>query len=451
MIWPFRPRSPLSLTHKVACERRFAKAARLLGRQRIPESAILTPQDLNAIVTDCAVEVLPERLFAFVGKRLPLPDRPVTVGWGHENDMTIDGVAQGYVCDTDEAGLVTAIDFDPALAEFPYRLAGVVAAATSEYLLWNESLSESAPPGTYEILPLFFGFGPVMANAALHELSSADMNWERWETSRVGVVSSLEFGYTMALADWSLGTAYCDIASTMRLDARETLEQGLRFLEKTDDCCFEKEVFDSVSQDLNSAAASRLRSDSSSRKLGTLHDLLEVERIPLELAEPITEQLNHREEEIQRISATALGRCDGLARPVHDELLMMSEDASVLVRRAAVSSLRPGYDNDDRVLETLSALLRKADATTATVCISTLLKYESWPDDLVDSLLKALSCMVLSLGSSELLYGVELLNRLDDNPAALLHQHFEGDPSALAIFDELLTAFQSAQTSESDL
>ena len=446
MIWPFKPRCPLSLTHKVACERRFAALARLPGRRRSTDTAVLTAQDLDAVIRGSSPDQLAEQIFAFVRNRFPCPDRPISVVSGISDAMTTNGAAVMYACDVDDSGSVDAIRVHPALTEFPERLAGVVTAATAECFLRSEHPTDSVPVGAFEILPVFFGLGPIMVNAALHEFSEGGAGFDRWDLSRVGHVSSLEFGYTMALADWALQTGNHDVSEMMRLDARDTLLQGLRFLEKTGSCYFDRDVIESGSQPTTSDAAARLRSSDNSRTLGTLHDLVLMDAVAEDLVEPITEQLNHREEEIQRLAAAALGRCASLTRPVHDELLMMAEDAPLTIRRAAVAALRPGFENDDQVLETLSHLLKNADATSAAICIQTLLKYTSYPDGLIDSLMKGLSCMVLTLGSTELQPGVNLLCKLTNDATAAIHRHFDGDPTALAIFDEILEMSAAPET-----
>ena len=440
MIWPFRPHPPLPLASKVGCERRFATVARLLGRHRITSRGVLTPTEIDAIVADCDRDILPRRLFEFIKDRLALPCCSIDVGWGDPDDLTLNGQALHYRFVLDDAGQVTRLGLHPEVHDLPYRLAAVAAVAAvaaAESLIKSESPAESVPQGTFEILPLFFGFGPIMANAALREAvdqrsAVTEMPWER---SRVGTLSPLEFGYSMALADWSLGTDHNAVASLLRPDAKEGLQQGLRFLGKTSDCSFEQDFLDRSPDDSLAFRLAQLRNRSGSVQLGALMNLKSAAEINGELVDAVADLLRHREPEIQQLAATILGRCESVPRAIHDELGILAEDGPGALRRAAISALRPGFENDGDVVDVLTDILRRCDPATAAVCVNTLLKYNSHPEHLIDALLKSLGSMVSS-GTGDLRLGVELLRRIHDDPSFALQEHFTDDPTALAILDE---------------
>jgi hypothetical protein len=441
VIWPFRPHPPLPLLQKVECERRFAAVARLLGRGRVPAASVLTPADIDVVVADCALEELPDRLFAFIANRFELTSSSVEVGWNDPDDLTVDGRSLHYRMEFDDAGQVTAIRLHPEANDLPYRLAGVTAVAVAEYFVQVNSLAETVPRGAFEILPVFFGFGPIMANAALREAveqhsAVTDMPWER---SRVGTVSAIDFGYSMALFDWMFDADHNDVVSVLRPDSKESLGKGLRYLQKTVDCSFEKDFLERSSGDSVDILAEQLRHSSSSMQLRVLMDMYAADEIDVDLVGAVAELLHHREVEIQRYAALILGRCHSLPRAIHDELVIMAEDGPVVLRRAAISALRPGFENDSDLLELVTGVLRRCDPTTAASCINMLLKYDSHPEHLTDSLLKSLGSMVSS-GGGGLELGVELLRRIHGAPAAALQEHFRDDPTALAILNEQMNA-----------
>ncbi|MCP4855965.1 MAG: hypothetical protein GY903_15895 [Fuerstiella sp.] len=441
VIWPFQPHPPLPLASKVECERRFSTVARMLGRHRIPSATVTTPHDIDAIVTDCDRDILPTRLFAFIGSRLALPGRSIDVDWHDPGDLTVNGRALPYRFVLDDAGQVTAIGLHPDVDDLPYRLAAVMTVAAAEYFIMTESPAESVPEGTFEILPLFYGFGPIMANGALREAAdqccgATQMPWER---SRMGMLSPLEFGYSMALADWSLDAGFLDVGSVLRLDAREGLEKGHRFLRKTGDCSFEQDFLDRLPDNSVSSRLEQLRHPNGSMQLGAMMDLHAADEVDPGLIDAVAELLHHREVEIQRVAALILGQCQSVPRAIHDELVIIAEDGPVVLRRAAISALRPGFDNDVDLLEIVTDVLRRCDPTTAAVCVGTLLKYDSHPRHLIDALLKSLGSMVSS-GAGNLQLGVKLLQRIHDDPSFALQQHFGDDPTALAILDEQMSA-----------
>lgn len=181
----------------------------------------------------------------------------------------------------------------------------------------------------------------------------------------------------------------------------------------------------------------QLRHDSGSMQLGAMMDLHAADEVDPDLIDTVAELLHHRELEIQRLAALILGQCKSVSRAIHDELVIIAEDGPAVLRRAAISALRPGFENDGDLLEVVTDVLRRSDPTTAAACVKMLLKYDSHPEHLIDALLKSLGSMVSS-GSGNLQLGVELLQRIHDEPLSALQQHFVDDPTALAILDEQL-------------
>lgn len=439
MIWPFKPHSPLPLASKVTCERRFVAVARMLQQQPLVIPAPITPQEFDPIIAGCGHEELAERVFQFIAGRV-LPNTTFNVHWADDDDaLTVDQKTLLYRV-VENADNPPSVFFHQSLGESPYRLAAVAATAAAESLLRSKSATATVPKGALEVLPTFFGLGPLMANAALHEATETDqaslLHMHTW--SRNGTVSSLEHGYTMALADYSLSSGYEAVVNQLRPDAREGLQKGVRFLSKTADCSFQTECLSSTPVFSTSDCTARLRARSSSTQLSTILDLYSQDSIAEELIPSVTPLLNHSELDIQQIATLTLGRCKTLSQPMHDELLIQAQNGPVTLRRAAISSLRPGYDNDDCVQELLTEILFRGDATTATTCIRTFLKYETHPPDLSEAVLAALRKMVLKSDTPELADGLTLLKQVHDAPAQAIQQTFEDDPSALAIFDELL-------------
>jgi hypothetical protein len=443
VIWPFKPHAPLPLASKVTCERRFAAVGRMLGRDRIATPAAITPLEFDPIIKDCEAEELLTRVFGFIANRI-LRNTATNVEWGDDAALTVEDRTFVYriVEKTDNP---SAILFHSSLAAYPYRLAAIAATAASEYLIRSESLAASIPKGAFEVLPTFFGFGPLMANAALHESSEELQLWHINNWSRNGEVSSLEHGYTMALADWSLSSSYEAVLGQLRLDAQEGLRKGIRFLTKTSDCSLAPDFLNNAPDLSTSTCIARLQARGSSVQLATVLDVHAQERITEDLIPAVAGLLNHSELDIQQIATATLGRCENLAQPLHDELLIQSQNGPITLRRAAISALRPGYENDDSVQDVLTEILFRSDAATATACVRTFLKYETHPENLADAVLAALTKMVLTAGTAELVDGLTLLGKVHSDRSQVINETFNDDPSALAIFNEILESDSSTE------
>lgn len=438
MIWPFKPHAPLPLASKVTCERRFVAVARMLQQNPMVVPAPITPQEFDPIIAGCDEDELVERVFQFIAGRI-LPNAKIDVSWTDDEALTVEDKTYLYRIVQDSESPPTVF-LHRSLSESPYRLAAVAATAAAESLLRSKSATATVPRGALEVVPVLFGLGPLMANAALYEITETDqttlLHMSAW--SRNGEVSSLEQGYTMALADYALSSGYEAVAEQLRPDAREGLQKGIRFLAKTSDCSFQPEFLNSSDHLSVSEQTARLKARSSSVQLAAVLDLYSQDATDDELIPVVASLLNHKELDIQQIATLTLGRCKTLPQVLHDELLIQAQNGPATLRRAAISSFRPGYDNDDSVQELLTEILSRGDAATAATCIRTFLKYETHPSDLSDAILCALRKMVLKSGANELTDGVKLLKQVHNNPSEALNQTFEDDPSALAIFEELL-------------
>lgn len=438
MIWPFRPHPPLSLTHKVACERRFAILTRQLGKRRPSRAAIVTPQDITTLIAACSTETLPRQLLDFVRARM-LPSEDITAEWAEADALTVNGQSLHYNILTDDQSDGVRIMFHPLLQQAPERLAAVAATAASEHLLRSQNVTGEVPAGSFEVLPILFGYGPLMAHTALHELPDSSPGLELTRTARVGAVSPLELGYTMALADWSLQMEHAEISAQLRPDAKEGLQKGFRYLEKTGDCSFEPDFAERSDGATVGFQLAGLSGRSHSRQLNTLLDLAaSADSMDAELAQAVAGLLRNSEPDIQRAAAMTLGRCTDLPIAIHDELVILAEDGEPVIRQAALGALRPGYQNDDSTLELLAHNLRRSDRGLIVASINAILRFDNYPDGLSDSVLKALSTIVLVRGPEDLTHGLHLLQRTHPNAREALQQHFDDDPTALAILEELL-------------
>lgn len=437
VIWSFRPSAPLPLSLKVICERRFARATWLLGPGHSTSEAIPAPSDIDAILASCDEAALPQRLFDFLGTRLPVPDPAVSVLWGTEESMT----DQSLMCElirADDDGRVREIRIHPMFGGYPYRLAAVTASAIAVWIVQVRAPNNELD-GVPETIPLLCGLGPIMANATLYELSESSFRRESAARHRIGTVSAIEFGYMMALTDCTLGTDYLSVRSTLRLDAREGLRKGHRFLRKTSDTCLPL-GFPEVRPDMSpTAVAGRLRAGSVSTQVGTLLDLREAESIDDSLIEVLVDLLRHTEPEVQQLAASSLQGFDPLPEIAHSELLGFVQNGTAPLRQAALVSLKPGSGNDSDAVRAMSTLLSRADFETATICIQALLRYDSYPDCLTESLVRALSMMIHSANADQIRPALDLLDRVVRDVSETLQRCFGDDPTALAILQE---AFQ---------
>jgi len=446
MIWPFRPQPPVPLSPKVRYEREFRSIAQWLGQSRIdPQQTTILPNDVDALIADCSVEQWPNRLFHFFRARMPGSAEGMEFDWIDADDaasqeQASDGQAAAVTFTRTDDGQISGGRFHRSLAEFPYRLSAVAAMAAAVH--FRDTSGEERPSGTpsAEVLPVFFGLGPVMANAALHETEDQGSTaGQGADTRRNGNVSALEYGYCMAISDWAIGTNYASVSNMLRPDAREGLLNGIRFLQKTGDCSFERESVFAEPDSSFDVVQSRLGGSSKSVLLATLLDLRDSGSVSPEVANLLQDALDDQEPGIACAAAAVLGRCSDIPEPAFEALLWQAESGTAAVSRAAVAALQPNPQHDERIKALLTKRLHTADPALATACIHSLLRFNDYPSELNQSLLKSLGRFVSAAAEDGMNLGLQLLHKVEQSPLDAIAHHFDDDPTVVAILSEHLS------------
>lgn len=436
MIWPFRPYPPLSLTHKVQLERQFRAVAAAIRALPKDVPAVICPQDIDPVLQQVSEEALPQTLFQFFARRIPVtnessPTEPV-VEWAPISLLNSDGEAQPFQKHLDDDGRVTKIQIDGTLKQFPYRTASITALACSE--CWFRNLEE--PQRTeltkvaFDVLPVFFGITPILANATQNSDAQLMGTMQPAESSQLGSLSALEHGYLMAMAEYCLGFDYSSVTPLLRPDAGKSLKAGLKFLQKTGDTILPKDLRSESGTLKQLPTEHEFSSRNETVVLSGLMDLALAGTCPAQLTSPVCRLLGHPEQEIRKWAASTLRYAAELNDEQLSDIYGALGDNSVPVRAQAILALQPGFARDEDVVDRLVDFLARPEKSVVEASVHKLEAYSDFPDRMPELLLKGIHTLVVK-GAADSVFpvAVKLLNQFTEDPEGLLKEKFADDPT----------------------
>lgn len=459
MIWPFRPYAPLSLTHKVQLERQFRATAVAVGVFSKDVPTIICPQDLDPVLQQVTEERLPQTLFDFFAKRIPTTNGAVseestsveraivapTVEWAAISLLDGNGQTQPFQKHLNDEGGISKIQIDSELKQFPYRVASIAALACAECWFRNLEKSQQATleKVPFDLLPVFFGLTPILANAVLYTNEQMMGGMHQMESSQLGSLSALEHGYLMAMAEYSLGFDYSGIMPLLRPDASKSLKAGLKFLQKTQDTIVPKDLRSDTRPLHQSPTENELSSRNDTIVLSSLMDLGLGGVCPAQLTQTLCRLLGHSEPEIRKWAASTLRSATEINDEQLSDIYASLGDSSTAVRAQAILALKPGFDRDEDVVDRLVDFLSRPERSVVEASVVKLAEYSDFPDRTPEALLKAIHTLVVK-GAADSVFPIalKLLNHFTEDPEGLLKERFVDDPTIYS------TLFADADPSE---
>jgi hypothetical protein len=89
-----------------------------------------------------------------------------------------------------------------------------------------------------DLLTVFLGMGVFSANSVIRENYWTSGGWSGWNIGRQGYLTMPMFGYALSLFAWARQEDHPAWAKELRPDVRSPFDQGLRFLQQTNNSIF---------------------------------------------------------------------------------------------------------------------------------------------------------------------------------------------------------------------
>jgi hypothetical protein len=427
MFGLFTPSCPVELPTKTWVERRMLWLAERLGIHRLANCQVVTPTDEffpDRYDADYpSVRLCLDRMCGYMGvdpgaiTLEVLPDEALPNAAGLYEMRT-----RGNVC------IAQSQLADPArlMATLAHEIA-------HEILLRGAHLTGTESDHEYitDLLTAFLGVGIFGANATIRTSSwhGGGMSW--WSISRLGYLSSIEFGYALALVAFVRREVAPAWARHLRTDARKTLSAGLRFLEKTGDSLFTPNTAGKRKATTSDDVFGRLAARSPTVRLAALWDVTEHALSDPKLLTPVLRCASEHEGAIRAAATRAVAVFGSAARHTAPQLVDLLHDPEPSVRASAALTLGALTSAAGTVVPELTRLLLAED--TATEAARALLAYGTDAAPCLSNLLVALERSRSTFTDATPLFFV-LLRTICPEPEQKLRHHFgERDPDLLRL------------------
>ena len=371
----FRASCPVEFKHKVWIEYRLRHLALRLGIKRINVGDVLIP------TPDAIPELAPgktpdiEALTRRLCDRLQLDRDGLSIEV--VDRLPLDSAAGIYRSDTREILLQSTLLADPARL-----LSTLIHELLHDLLLSGGVLTgdEADHEQMTDLAACLVGCGLPLANATVRFDSghSGAMSW--WQMSRLGYLSSPEFGYAMALCCWIKEVdAVPSWGQYLRLDAREPLRKGLKFLNRTGDSLFRRGPNGDVYSPTMVENSKCLIGGSDTELLGVLWSLSGPVS-PIELSH-VCELVRHRKPAI-RIAACNILAAQPCGESARDRLLYASEDEDAECRAAGTRAFVRNSPHDLDLVRVIKRTLHDSDSRVVSAAIFALTVTDLWNEEI---------------------------------------------------------------------
>jgi len=445
----FQPHCPLGTQEKVWVESRMSWLASALGGQRMLEARVIEPTDEffpdHYDHTPAAVQRIFARLLTY------MQVDSARVGVVVRDDWTDRDPLGQY-----HQGQPSSIELNPSQLQDPESLVGtLVHELAHEILLGGVLLTENNEDleRLTDLLPAFLGLGIFCANSAFREKTLREGRFSWWSVHKQGYLPMRMHAYGLALFAFAREETLPRWAEHLRLDIREPMFKGLRFLEKTDDTtldisgarrCDELRPLDDCVEHLGHK--------SPSFRLLALSCLAEHGPAAALAVEAVARLLHDRDPDIPIAAAHALASIGPDAAACIPELQSMLASRIDFQREHAAYALGAIGTNDAGVLDDLVGRLDDQDREVAGAAAFALGRCVPGNEQVARRLLPAFEEALCKCDYPRISLIAAALHATSADPRALVHEHIQHLGADIAEFadDSLNEAAGETKSAEGD-
>jgi hypothetical protein len=436
MFGLFAPRCPLNLGLKVWTERRFRDIGEELGASHIRQVEVVEPgsellrsaEDSDDPVTLIFEQVCRWMDVSSISLRLNLmsSDEMSELAASQEASgaaMSLYGIP---AADGEAAQLIVSADFNLDAEQLLAMIARGVAHDVLRTRL-PDLFAARDRMRIIDLVPVFFGLGIFVANSTVRDLNGA-----AGTPTRADCLSSEVYGYALALAAWVRGEGIAGWTRHLRLDARETMKSGSRFLAKSGDCVFDADSLGHRTQPESLAELRRTLEDSSPSL--QMNALLNLEARPddcRQLSEELIPQLKVRDRDQRAQAVLTTSACTTESEDALKAVTGLCDDSESTVRLSVAAALKPGSVDDEASIQTLTGLLADRDPGVCIQAASGLLEFDSLPDELLRPGLELLRQGNIRCAEPMMQVALLLLARVCNDVPALLKTELDEESQAM--------------------
>ena len=370
--WLF-PRPPLRVSDKAWIETRFAWLVQQLGERRLLDAQVIEPTDAFFPGAYDGTESDARMMYQRVCQWMQATPDAMRFEVVPADDMP--GATGHY--DRSDANQKPALRVADSQIDDPQGLVATLAHEIAHHILLGGDLlagDESDHEWTTDLLPCVLGLGIFAANSTIRTAAGNSGTWSWWSIDRRGYMPSYCIGYALAIFAWLRGEKSPAWVRHLRLDAREPLTKGLRYLRRTGDCYVTRETLGTTGPRTTGELMQRLTTGSNSARIAALWD---AEKHPsgASLAGHVQPLLRHRHAAVRSTAMRTAAKLRMNGADVVRELEMALGDSTAEVRAAAAFALGELLPDETRVVVDLGFALRDEAPEVVAAAATALVNY----------------------------------------------------------------------------
>ena len=278
--------------------------------------------------------------------------------------------------------------------------------------------------------------GIFCANSALRETTIREGRFSWWSLSKKGYLPLRMRGYGMSLFAWARGERKPEWMKALRLDARESMSNGLRYLWKSGDSVFR--INRDIAEATNTVAergAGRLTHHSASFRFLGLWELLDETAVSTAVIDKVANLTNDHDPDISSTAARLLGVIGKPAQAHVPRLLDMLGNRATSDREQAAFALGELRPNEPLVCRELARLLDDEKTEVCCAAAEALGKLGPPAQSAAKQILKRYEKALIKCDASVDPLALALTRVFPDAPA-LVREHFSDVDAELCSYAE---------------
>ena len=370
--WLF-PRPPVRVQEKAWIEYRFAWLLEQLGARRLLDAQMIEPTDEffpgEYRGTPADAEVMYRRVCKFMGVNpaemelevLPADDMP----------------SAGGHYDRTEPTKKPALRVSDAKIVDPEALVATLAHEVAHHILLGGGLMTGEEPDhelTTDLLPCVLGLGIFTANSTVRTAGGSSGTWHWWSFQRNGYMPSQGIGYALAIFAWLRDERSPKWKRHLRLDAREPLVAGLRYLRRTSDCYVTPETLGATRRPSTSELMHKMEDAKPAARIQVLWDAAKHPS-GTSLAESVKQRLRDADAAVRIAAIGTVAQLEVNDSETIHEIDLALEDENFEVRAAAARALGILLPEDSNVVVDLGFALEDQSLTVVAATAEALRNY----------------------------------------------------------------------------
>lgn len=275
-----------------------------------------------------------------------------------------------------------------------------------------------------DLFAVYLGLGIFAANSVVRETQISTGTWHSWSIGKQGYLTARDYGYAMALYAWVREELKPGWRTHLRPDARVSLEQGLKYLQRTQDSLFDltgPRTFGRLSEP---EVLERLHGQYGGGRVAALWEIGERKLQSHDTILSLIEALGDRNPVIREDAAITLGRIGPPAGDAAPRLLEALEDRRPEVRAQAARALSLIQASAEAVVPPVTELLRDEDRNVVAHALFSLSRYGRHAEPALPLFLRALTSALVDCRFDMSELAMAAITAATDDPRRVLKEHY---------------------------